>query len=124
MTFINAIVNSPEDLEFRVSLRYEFMDLGIDDCIPELRELKNDVLNTHLNVFEDEAVADAEEVSEAHGLPEIDIKDPDDIISAIKNNITDAESFTWWLRSLQHLLLMPTDAKRRQEFFYLAILKS
>ncbi|KAJ3088468.1 hypothetical protein HK102_008680, partial [Quaeritorhiza haematococci] len=68
MAFINAVVNSPEDLDHRVTLRNEFMDLGIADLLPELRKLHNDELNTQLNIFEDEGAADIEAISETLNL--------------------------------------------------------
>ncbi len=39
-----------------MSLLYDFLYLGIDDIISELRELNNDVLTMHLNVFEEEEI--------------------------------------------------------------------
>ncbi|KAJ1552486.1 Formin-like protein 3, partial [Nowakowskiella sp. JEL0078] len=44
MTFINAIVNAPEDFESRVILRNEIWDLGMNDLLFELRKLPNDEL--------------------------------------------------------------------------------
>ena len=33
MQFINIIVHSVEDMNFRVALQYEFSSLGLDDCL-------------------------------------------------------------------------------------------
>jgi hypothetical protein len=84
MALFNAIVNSPDDLEFRMHLRNEMFVMGADDLIdvgpastcahcgdanlhvraPWWRQLLRQVadvdLDTQLNVFEDEALADEE----------------------------------------------------------------
>jgi len=79
MSLCNAIVNSSDDLEFRVHLRNEFLDLGIEDLIDELRGIDNDELNTQLNIFVDEAVADEEIMADRYGVMNINMTDPQEI---------------------------------------------
>ena len=113
MILCNAIVNSSNDLEFRVHLRNELLDLGIDDAIEELRGPDNDDLNTQLNVFEDEAVADDETIADRYGLMSINMTDPQEVFNAIKSQASDSTSSSWFLKTLQQILLMPSSRKFR-----------
>lgn len=113
MILCNAIVNSSNDLEFRVHLRNELLDLGIDQAIEELRGPDNDDLNTQLNVFEDEAVADDETLADRYGAMSVNMKDPIDMFNALRSQVTDAGSFTWFLKTFQQLMLIPASRKFR-----------
>lgn len=48
MQFINIVVHSVEDMNFRVHLQYEFTKLGLDDF---LEVFIVNVQNTHYSVF-------------------------------------------------------------------------
>jgi len=50
MSLINAIVNSSDDLEFRVFLRNELVDLGIDTVIEVFPPLSPKPLPSYLLV--------------------------------------------------------------------------
>ena len=58
MSFINCVVNCPEDLMTRIRLRKEFESLGLLSVIKTLRGLPFDDLMTQLDTFEDEMEAD------------------------------------------------------------------
>ncbi|KAJ3127754.1 hypothetical protein HK098_005871 [Nowakowskiella sp. JEL0407] len=123
MTLINAIVNSPDNFEYRVTLRNEIWDLGIGDLLPELRKLSNDELITQLNIFEDEAAADIDSIESAFNYIAPDLAYPFKNSSS-KNHrtncsITDPEGLMWIRRVLQRLLLIPTDRYRRAKFWQL-----
>ncbi|TPX32726.1 hypothetical protein SmJEL517_g04199 [Synchytrium microbalum] len=112
LALINAIVNSPEELDQRVILRNEFMDLGILDKLPALRLIDNSNVRTQLQIFEDEASADNEAIAEALDLQEVDMQDPEALFDSIKAHISDPETHKWFLRVLQHLFVMPLDKYR------------
>ena len=44
MQFINIVVHSVEDMNFRVHLQYEFSQLGIDDYLEKLRHHESEEL--------------------------------------------------------------------------------
>lgn len=44
MQFVNIVVHSVEDMNFRVHLQYEFTQLGIDDFLEKLRHHESEEL--------------------------------------------------------------------------------
>ncbi|KAJ3386405.1 Dishevelled associated activator of morphogenesis 2 [Lobulomyces angularis] len=119
VAFLNAIVNTPEDLDFRVSLRNELMQLGIASAILELKKNDNEELNTQLSIFEEEGVADIDafyEDLEAEGL---DLQDPDAVFDKVKSNIPDSDSYQWFVRVIQGLLSIPRDKYRSPKYWEL-----
>ena len=56
MNFINIVVHSVEDMNFRVALQWEFSNLGIKDCLDKLRmheseELDVQISSTYLTIL-------------------------------------------------------------------------
>ena len=47
MQFVNIIVHSVEDMNFRVHLQYEFTALKLDDYLERLRLCESDDLQVH-----------------------------------------------------------------------------
>jgi len=119
MILCNAIVNSSNDLEFRIHLRNELLDLGIEEAIHELRAPDDDDLNTQLNVFEDEAVADDEAIADRYGVMSINMTDPEEIFHAIRSQASDSSSAAWFLKSIQQLMLIPNSRKYRIHYWRL-----
>merc|ERR1719209_1724454 len=50
LTLINALISSPEDLDFRIHLRNEFMRVGLIDVLDALEDDNSDELQTQLKV--------------------------------------------------------------------------
>ena len=54
MQFVNIVVHSVEDMNFRVHLQYEFTKLGLDDYLEKLRHTESEelqVLDTFYEVW-------------------------------------------------------------------------
>lgn len=58
---INALVSTPDDLDFRLHLRNEFVREGLNEPLQDLRELENDDLNVQLDIFEEHRDDDSAE---------------------------------------------------------------
>lgn len=55
MSFVNAVLSygpGQESLEFRLHLRYEFLQLGLKNIINKLREHENQTLDRHMDFFD------------------------------------------------------------------------
>lgn len=55
MSFVNAVLSygpGQESLEFRLHLRYEFLQLGLKNIIIKLREHENQTLDRHMDFFD------------------------------------------------------------------------
>ena len=48
MQFINIVVHSVEDMNFRVHLQYEFSVLGLDSYLEKLRNTESEELQVRL----------------------------------------------------------------------------
>ena len=53
MQFINIVVHSVEDMNFRVALQFEFSSLGLDDCLERLRHHESEELAVQISAYID-----------------------------------------------------------------------
>merc|ERR1719471_1099229 len=56
MQFINIVVHSVEDMNFRVALQYEYTVLGLDDCLERLGHHESDELAVQITAYVDNVV--------------------------------------------------------------------
>ncbi len=64
LSFINTLVNSPNELKTRQELRKEFLDMGVLEILKGLKDNwanSSEEIKTQVNVFEEEMKADIEE---------------------------------------------------------------
>ncbi|KAL8189851.1 UNVERIFIED_CONTAM: hypothetical protein K2H54_015017 [Gekko kuhli] len=87
MQLINALVTSPEDLDFRLHIRNEFMRCGLRGRLPQLKGMKNDALDIQLKVFVEQKEEDVTEFS--HRLDDIraELEYPFEIRECQKNSV-------------------------------------
>ncbi|KAK7791545.1 hypothetical protein R5R35_008345 [Gryllus longicercus] len=53
MQFVNIVVHSVEDMNFRVHLQYEFTNLGLDDYLEKLRHTESEELQVQISAYLD-----------------------------------------------------------------------
>jgi hypothetical protein len=113
LTFVNCIVNTPDDLDERMDLRREFISLGILDFIAKIRVEETQVPETvsvQLDNFEKDQEQDDEEFAERLGERKVDFANPQDIYSNLLHSIEGKpylrQPFT---ELMKHLLVVPTD---------------
>ncbi|XP_016537200.1 protein diaphanous homolog 2-like isoform X2 [Poecilia formosa] len=107
MQLINALVTSPDDLDFRIHLRNEFLRCGLKKILPEIK--KTEELDIQLKVFNENKDEDAIELS--HRLDDIraEMDDMNEVYHLLSNMVKDTASETYFLSILQHLLLIRND---------------
>uniref|UniRef100_A0A670IPJ6 Diaphanous related formin 3 n=1 Tax=Podarcis muralis TaxID=64176 RepID=A0A670IPJ6_PODMU len=117
MQLINALVTFPDDLDFRLHIRNEFMRCGLKEQVPQLKCLKNDALDIQLKVFCEHTEEDMTEFS--HRLEDIrlDFEYPLKEDREPKNFRPGIEGY--FLSMLQHLLLIRNDSFIRPLYFKL-----
>ncbi|KAK7913161.1 hypothetical protein WMY93_013372 [Mugilogobius chulae] len=117
MQLINALVTSPEELDFRLHLRNEFMRCGLKKILPHLATIRNEVLDIQLKVFEEHKEEDMIEFS--HRLEDIkgELDDPGDVFSIVHSMVKDSSAETYFLSILQHLMLIRNDYLIRPQYF-------
>eukprot|EP00808_Paulinella_micropora_P027749 g92.t1 len=124
MTLINTIVNAVNALEERIYTRSEFLDLGLQAQIVQLREAKEAArgspayptwlqLETQLNLFEEEQYEDQRKAQ--HN--DLDLTDVDAIIGFLRSNFEHAGQTADFVLALQHFLNIPTERSLSQKMW-------
>ncbi|KAF5890854.1 protein diaphanous 2 isoform X1, partial [Clarias magur] len=105
MQLINALVTSPDDLDFRMHLRNEFLRCGLKKILPGLKETEE--LDIQLKVFNENKEEDSIELS--HRL--------EDIRTEMEYPFHNTGSEAYFLSILQHLLLIRNDYYIRPQYY-------
>ncbi|ORX93208.1 FH2-domain-containing protein [Basidiobolus meristosporus CBS 931.73] len=108
MSFINAIVNSPEDVEERVMLRDEFARRDFINVLSSLRSsLPPDGLLHQIDVYEEEMLEDVKELQDLLVLKNYDPSDPMySVVDLLKRLDPDMPIYDTVLSTLQNILAM------------------
>ncbi|XP_069323289.1 protein diaphanous homolog 3 isoform X3 [Eulemur rufifrons] len=119
MQLINALVTSPDDLDFRVHIRNEFMRCGLKEILPNLKGIKNDGLDIQLKVFDEHKEEDLIEFS--HRLEDVraELNEAYDVYNMVWNTVKETRAEGYFISILQHLLLIRNDYFIRQQYFKL-----
>ncbi|XP_064360864.1 protein diaphanous homolog 3 isoform X2 [Dromaius novaehollandiae] len=119
MQLINALVTSPDDLDFRLHIRNEFMRSGLKEILPQLKCIKNEALDIQLKVFNEHKDEDMIEFS--HRLEDIrsELDEVNDVYNMVWNTVKDTSAEGYFLSILQHLLLIRNDYFVRPQYFKL-----
>ncbi|XP_070824516.1 protein diaphanous homolog 3-like [Chaetodon trifascialis] len=117
MQLINALVTSPDELDFRLHIRNEFMRCGLREILPQLRTIRNEALDIQLKVFEEHKEEDMIEFS--HRLEDIksELDDAGDVFSIVQSTVKDSNAEPYFLSILQHLMLIRNDYLVRPQYF-------
>uniref|UniRef100_A0A8C4LYN5 Diaphanous related formin 2 n=1 Tax=Equus asinus TaxID=9793 RepID=A0A8C4LYN5_EQUAS len=123
MQFINALVTSPYELDFRIHLRNEFLRSGLKIMLPDLKEKENDELDIQLKVFDENKEDDLTELS--HRLNDIraEMEYPFDkpqksfLYHLLYNMLKDTAAENYLLSILQHFLLIRNDYYIRPQYY-------
>lgn len=62
ITLVNVLIDSPEDIDLRVKVRLEFMDLKLHQILKDLSSLEDESLDFQIQLFESDKQFDQEEV--------------------------------------------------------------
>ncbi|XP_006837658.1 PREDICTED: protein diaphanous homolog 3-like isoform X2 [Chrysochloris asiatica] len=119
MQLINALVTSPDDLDLRLHIRNEFMRCGLKEIFPNLKRVKNDVLDIQLKVFDEHKEEDLTEFS--HRLEDIkaELDEAYEVYNMVWNMVKETRAEGYFISILQHLLLIRNDYFIRQQYFKL-----
>ncbi|NXG01125.1 DIAP2 protein, partial [Sakesphorus luctuosus] len=119
MQLINALVTFPEELDFRIHLRNEFLRCGLKKILPALKEKENDELDIQLRVFDENKDEDHFELS--HRLNDIkaEMEYPlwKWLFHLLYNMLKDTSSENYFLSILQHFLLIRNDYYVQPQYY-------
>jgi dishevelled associated activator of morphogenesis len=111
LTFINAIVNSPADIDVRTFLRAEFNRLGLSKVLERLTEESREGsdLRIQIEVYEEEAQYDKEELADRFEALDCDVTDIDSVLKVLKDRTTGNVLEKSFLGLCQSLLTLGLD---------------
>ncbi|KAM7389753.1 hypothetical protein PAMP_023711 [Pampus punctatissimus] len=121
MQLINALISRGEELDFRIHIRSELLRLGLRDCLTEVREIENEELRVQLNVFDDQAEDDYEDLKALCklSLNLICFNDVREVFEILVNTAKDSKAEGYFLSLMQHLLLIRNDYLARPQYYKL-----
>uniref|UniRef100_A0A669DXP1 Diaphanous-related formin 3 n=1 Tax=Oreochromis niloticus TaxID=8128 RepID=A0A669DXP1_ORENI len=115
MQLINALVTSPDELDFRLHIRNEFMRCGLKEILPQLLVIRNEALDIQLKVFEEHKEEDMMEFS--HRLEDIRSELEYPCLYDKKSMVKDSSAEPYFISILQHLVLIRNDHLIRPQYF-------
>ena len=119
LTLINAIIASPDDVDFRMHLRNEFLREGLMDVLETLENDATDELQLQLKVFYDSRDEDFDEFAQRFDNIRLELDDVDECFELIKNLVMDTAAEPYFLSVLQHLVCIRDDAQIRPAYYKL-----
>ncbi|XP_061381445.1 protein diaphanous isoform X6 [Danaus plexippus] len=120
MQLMNAIITEPEELEFRMHLRSEFMRTGLYDLMDSLQAGAEDGGRLiQMNVFDTHAAADQEEFLAKFDDVRVDFHDVNECFELVKNLVVETPAEPYLLSILQHLLFIRDDELIRPAYYKL-----
>ncbi|CAL1526820.1 unnamed protein product [Lymnaea stagnalis] len=130
---VNAIVFTPDDIDFRMHLRNEFMRTGLIDLLEWLDNQEDEELKTHVKIFHEHKEEDQEEFSHRYDNISMEIEYPFKqfqkrilqfyfiylaqllLLRSVGNTVAEP----YFLSILQHLLLIRDDIFARPQYYKL-----
>ncbi|KAF9936663.1 hypothetical protein BGZ67_002157 [Mortierella alpina] len=118
--FINALLQVVDDIELRVHLRSQLTTSGLTRIISKMRSLGHDLIDRQLNIYEDEAENDYEDMVEFYNHQILhDMSDPYDVFHALLRSVESSRAYDFFLSLLQHMLLIREEGDLRIRYFQL-----
>ncbi|KAF9082646.1 hypothetical protein BGX23_012256, partial [Mortierella sp. AD031] len=118
--FINALLQVVDDIELRVHLRSQLTTSGLTRIISKMRSLGHDLIDRQLNIYEDEAENDYDDMVEFYNHQILhDMSDPYDVFHALLRSVESSRAYDFFLSLLQHMLLIREEGDLRIRYFQL-----
>ncbi|RKO85022.1 armadillo-type protein, partial [Blyttiomyces helicus] len=121
MSFINAVIcgGPGVNLEFRMHLRFEFLQLGLMQLIDKIGTLENEYLQTQIDVWIAGFEADEEETFQKVDVQELDMEDSVELFSALNSSMKLTSCHMPFGSILRHILLLPANPWQRMKFMFI-----
>ncbi|KAF0298551.1 Protein diaphanous [Amphibalanus amphitrite] len=119
LLLINSLVSSPDDLDFRLHLRNEFMRVGLMDILEAMESEQVDDLQTQLKVFTEHRDDDYEEFCQRFDNIKLELDDMESCIELLKNTAMNSACEPYLLSIVQHMLCIRDDHSVRVAYFKL-----
>jgi len=119
LTLTNALISTPEDLDFRMHLRNEFMRVGLLDVLELLEENTGEEFDLQLKVFDEHKEEDFDEFAHRFDNIRVELDDVNEVFELVRNSVMDTAAEPFFLSILQHLLCIRDDYQVRPAYYKL-----
>ncbi|KAF9017972.1 hypothetical protein BGZ52_004645, partial [Haplosporangium bisporale] len=120
VVFVNALLQVVDDIELRIHLRSQLTTSGLTRIITKMRGLNYDLIDRQLNIYEDEAENDYDDMIEFYNHQILhDMSDPYDVFHALLRSVENSRAYDFFLSLLQHMLLIREEGDLRIRYFQL-----
>ncbi|KAF4081158.1 hypothetical protein AMELA_G00158180 [Ameiurus melas] len=119
MQLINALISRGEELDFRIHIRSELMRLGLKELLADVRKIENEELRVQLQVFDEQAEEDSEDLRSRLDDVRIEMDDTSEVFQMLLNMVKDSKAEGYFLSLMQHLLLVRNDYLIRPQYYKL-----
>lgn len=119
MQLINALISRGEELDFRIHIRSELMRLGLRELLAEVRNIENEELRVQLQVFDEQAEEDSEDLRSRLEDVRVEMDDISEVFQMLLNTVKDSKAEGYFLSLMQHLLLVRNDYLIRPQYYKL-----
>jgi len=121
MSFINALIcgGPGVNLEFRMHLRFEFLQLGLMQLIDKIGYLENELLQTQIDVWITGLEADEEEIFQRVEVEYVNLDDSEDLYNALQNSMQHSSCYAPFTSMMRHIMMLPTNPFKRMEYMFL-----
>ncbi|XP_007565854.1 protein diaphanous homolog 1 isoform X1 [Poecilia formosa] len=119
MQLINALISRAEELDFRIHIRSELLRLGLRQHLSEIRRIENEELQVQLNVFDEQAEDDSDDLRGRLEDIRIEMDDVREVFDILFNTVKDSKAESHFLSLMQHLLLIRNDYLARPQYYKL-----
>ncbi|XP_049852054.1 uncharacterized protein LOC126329069 [Schistocerca gregaria] len=122
LTVINSLISTPESLDLRLSLRSEFLSLGLGQTIGRLKEgEESESLRSQIVAFEDDFSLDLEEFRDRLSVCErVDFGSVEEVSVAMVEYVRGREYLREpFSEAMRYLLSMPSDSYRGVRLWFL-----
>ncbi|KAJ3413863.1 Dishevelled associated activator of morphogenesis 2 [Chytridiales sp. JEL 0842] len=121
MSFINAVIcgGPGVNLEFRMHLRYEFLQLGLMELIDKIGMIENELLQTQIDVWIAGLESDEEQCFSKLDVESIDMDDPTELFNALHGAMKMSSCLDPFMSILKHVALLPANPFQKMRFMFL-----
>ncbi|XP_071500054.1 protein diaphanous homolog 2-like isoform X2 [Diadema antillarum] len=119
MQLVNALTTTPDDLDFRLHLRNEFLRTGMIDQLPELRDNPSEELCVQMRVFDEHREDDFEEFQHRFEGLRVEMDDLEGCFQLLQQLVAGTPSENYFLSILQHIMLIREDTYVRPQYYKL-----
>lgn len=118
MSFINAVIcgGPGREMEFRMHIRWEFIELGIMHLIDKIGHIENELLQTQIDVFISGMESDEADIYRRLDVDNFDTNNISEISETLTSVISQTSGKGPFSSILQHILLLPINPSTRYEW--------